>query len=82
MKSLILSALLLISVSVFCQDKPKCIAITKAGVQCKRNAQDKSQYCKPHDPSTPKCGAKTKAGTDCKVSVKVAGDKCHNHKAN
>lgn len=64
------------------QEKPKCKAITKSGVQCKNNASEilKDDYCRIHSPQTPKCGAKTKAGTTCKMLVNKTGDKCKYHK--
>lgn len=77
LKSLLAVSFLLISLSVFSQEKKQCQETTKAGTQCSRKTT--TTYCKQHDTNAIRCGAKTKAGTDCKNIVKVAGSKCHNH---
>lgn len=80
MKSIILSALLAISMGALAQDKPKCSATTKAGVQCHAKAKPGSTYCGTHDPNVSRCGFKKKNGEACRLRVKVAGTLCHHHK--
>lgn len=58
----------------------QCIAVTKAGAQCRNNAVAGDTKCRIHSDSTPRCGAITAAGTPCKLPVKTAGDKCWRHK--
>lgn len=56
-----------------------CTAITKDGVQCKRQALDGDTKCWQHSDKTPRCNATTKNNTKCKIGVKKEGDKCHHH---
>lgn len=82
MKALLLSTALLFGTFAFSQTsdpKPKCIALTKKGVQCKNNAQENSKYCKLHDPATPRCGFIKKDGKPCQMMVKNPGEHCRFH---
>lgn len=79
MKQFILITLVLLA--SFCsiaQDKHQCAATTKKGTQCMHKTAGK--FCKQHDPASPHCGVITKAGKPCSRTVKVAGDKCFQHK--
>jgi len=72
----------------------QCMATTKKGTQCKRQASPDSSYCRQHggttkaqraagmtpaDVAKSRCKATTKAGTQCKRSVQAGSDYCWQH---
>lgn len=80
MKTLIIAALLSLSLSSIAQDtRPLCSSKTKAGIACKNKAKENSTHCAVHDPNASRCGFVKKDGEKCKMRVKVAGTRCHHH---
>lgn len=66
--------------------KPQCLAITKKGTQCSRNAAGDSKYCNQHKISNDsaftslRCKGTTKKGTQCSRKASPGDSYCYQHK--
>lgn len=57
-------------------NRPRCVAITQKGTQCKNKAIEGSRYCHVHQSNNPgvqRCKAMTKSGSQCSRAAKKSG---------
>lgn len=78
MKKVIIAACLMAASLAAIAQTSKCIAFTKKGTQCTRNAVVNG-YCKQHNPQATRCKGKKQDGTPCNLIPKAGSEYCHFH---